>query len=177
MTADPAAPTTTRILTGEQVRRTVRRLAYEILEHNRGVENVVVAGIMERGAVLSRHLAQVLDEVVGERVPAFALDVRAFRDDREPGEPGPREIDGPDLTDRDVVLVDDVLFTGRTVRAALDAIIRFGRPRSIQLAVLVDRGHREYPIQANYIGRVIPTKHRERVVVRLDGDMAVDVEE
>lgn len=167
----------TRILNDEQVRRTVRRLAYEIVEHNRGVDNVILVGIRERGARLCALLAEVLWAVEQHDVPAMALDVRAFRDDREPGAPEPGRPEGEDLTDRDVVLVDDVLFTGRTVRAALDALIRMGRPRSIQLAVLVDRGHREYPIQADYVGRTIPTRHRERVSVALDGSMSVEVEE
>jgi len=115
--------------------------------------------------------------VASAPVPSWALDVTAYRDDRDPGEPVPGTIEGPDLEDRDVVLVDDVLFTGRTVRAALDAVVRYGRPRSIQLAVLVDRGHREYPIQADYVGRVIPTRHRERVIVGLDDEPCVSIEE
>jgi pyrimidine operon attenuation protein/uracil phosphoribosyltransferase len=167
----------TRIMDAGQVGRTVRRLAFEVLERNRGVENVVLVGIRERGARLSELLAEVLQRVEMDAVPTWTLDVRAYRDDRDPAVPIPAPSEGPDLADRDVVLVDDVLFTGRTARAALDAVVRFGRPRSIQLAVLVDRGHREYPIQADFVGRAIPTRHTERVVVDLGDDPSVAVEE
>lgn len=161
----------------EQVSRTARRLAFEILERNRGVDNVILVGIRGRGTQVADLLASVLDRVASASVPVWALDVTGYRDDRDLEAPPPEAIDGPDLEDRDVVLVDDVLFTGRTARAALDAVIRNGRPRSIQLAVLVDRGHREYPIQADYVGRTIPTRHRERVVVDLDDGPSVDIEE
>ena len=138
---------------------------------------MILVGIRERGARVSELIASILERVASTTVPTLALDVSGFRDDRESDAPPPETVDGPDLEDRDVVLVDDVLFTGRTARAALDAVIRFGRPRSIQLAVLVDRGHREYPIQADYVGRAIPTRHRERVTVDLGEEPSVDVEE
>jgi pyrimidine operon attenuation protein/uracil phosphoribosyltransferase len=127
---------------------------------------------------VGRALAAHIGHIDGRRFQVHELDVRPFRDDRDPGEAIADESNVTvDLTDRDVILTDDVLFTGRTARAALDAIIRFGRPRSIQLVALVDRGHREYPIQPDYVGRLIQTKHRERVVVDVDEGFAVFVEE
>ena len=167
----------TRIMEAERVRRTIRRLAYEILERNRGGANLVLLGIRTRGARLAELLAAELSVVEMAAVPCHALDVTAFRDDLPPGSMRPTEPVCPDLADRDVILVDDVLFTGRTARAALDAVVRSGRPRTIQLVALVDRGHREYPIQADYVGLTMPTKHRERVVVDLGSDPSVRIEE
>ncbi len=169
--------TAKRIMEDGRVRRTIRRLVFEILERNRGADNLVVVGIRERGLALARHLGDVFAEVEGREVPVVALDVAPFRDDRPVGAPSPTAGDVPDLLDRDVILVDDVLYTGRTARAALDAVVRHGRPRTIQLVALVDRGHREYPIQADYVGVRLPTKHRERVVVELSGRLAVHIEE
>jgi pyrimidine operon attenuation protein/uracil phosphoribosyltransferase len=165
-----------QLLSPERVRRILARLAYEVVERNRGVDNVTVFGIRSRGVALGDHLARLLSEMQGEMVPVHGLDVTPFRDDLD--EPVPvQPLDPvPVVAGRDVVLVDDVLFTGRTVRAAIDAVLHYGRPRSIQLAVLIDRGHREYPIQADYIGRRVPTKHRERVVVETD-PLAVSIEE
>lgn len=161
----------TEILSAERVHRIVVRLAYEILERNRGADNLVILGILNNGEKIGEAIAREIARVE-HGVPVHALDVSAYRDD------APRdaryEVDGSmELTDRDVVLVDDVLFTGRTARAALDAIVAYGRPRSIQLVVLVDRGHREYPIHADYVGRTLPTKHRERVEVRSAPAMSV----
>jgi pyrimidine operon attenuation protein/uracil phosphoribosyltransferase len=169
----------TRILDAGQAERTVRRLAFEVVERNRGCDNIVLLGIRDRGALLATRLLSELEKIEGHPIPTYSIDVTACRDDRadapaeDPVEPIEEE---PDLSDRDVILVDDVLFTGRTVRAALDAVIRYGRPRTIQLAVLVDRGHREYPIRADYVGKVIPTKHRERVMVDLDSSTALSVD-
>ncbi|NNF03043.1 MAG: bifunctional pyr operon transcriptional regulator/uracil phosphoribosyltransferase PyrR [Rhodothermales bacterium] len=166
----------TRIMTSAHVRRTLDRLAHEIVERNRGAGNLVIMGILKSGAEVAGAVVDFIGRIESVEPPCVDLDVTPFRDDRESGEG--EAVDLPDLTDRDVVLVDDVLFTGRTVRAALDALVRAGRPRSIQLLVLVDRGHREYPIQPDYVGRVLPTKHEERVEVLLeDGGMAVDVVE
>lgn len=165
-----------QLLSPERVRRILSRLAYEVVERNRGIDNVTVFGIRSRGVVLGDHLAHLLSEMQGEAVPVHGLDVTPFRDDLDE----PVEVETPDpapvVTGRDVVLVDDVLFTGRTARAAIDAVLHYGRPRSIQLAVLIDRGHREFPIQADYVGRRIPTKHRERVVVEAN-PLAVLIEE
>ncbi len=166
------------LMSAERVQRTINRLACEIVERNRGGANLVVVGMRTRGAALAEALAAEIARQEGAPVPLGRLNVEPFRDDRDAPE---RAIDPaeapPPIADRDVILVDDVLFTGRTVRAALDALVRFGRPRSIQLAVLVDRGHREYPVQPNYVGRLVQTKYRERVVVTVEEGFSVYVEE
>ncbi len=163
----------------ERTRRTMLRLACEVVERNRGVEQLVVLGIRDRGVHVAEKLAAEIGRVAETEVPLYGLDVSAFRDDVV-GDPD-RSVSpvGTDLdvTDRDVLLVDDVLFTGRTARAALDSVVQLGRPRSIQFVVLVDRGHREYPIQPDYVGRLIQTKHRERVSVATDGSFSVTVED
>lgn len=164
------------ILSPDRVDRMVTRLAYEVVERNRGTSNLVLLGIMRRGEAVANMLAEEISQI-GEAVTAVPIDVSAFRDDVERDSEARSSLPGIDLTGRDVVLVDDVLFTGRTVRAALDAIVEMGRPLSIQLVVLVDRGHREYPIQADFVGRTIPTKHRERVEVRIGSETAVYVVE
>lgn len=168
-----------RIMSPLQVQRTLTRLAYEIVERNRGADNLVVFGIKRAGAELAKSLTAHLARIEGTPIRSHELEVTAFRDDVVDGKNVCSEhvADAPDVDDRDVILVDDVLFTGRTVRAALDAVVRFGRPRSIQLMVLIDRGHREYPIQADYVGKEIPTKHMERVVVELGDEIAVQVVE
>ncbi len=157
----------TQIMSAVQVERTLSRLAYEIVERNHGAENLVLFGIRTRGQELATTLAATISRVEQLLCTAYPLDITRFRDDRE--QPEVPYVPQHDLSiaDRDVVLVDDVLFTGRTARAALAAVLQYGRPRSIQLAVLIDRGHREYPIQPNYVGRVMPTKHKERVVVEV----------
>ena len=168
----------TLIISPERVRRTMSRLAYEVVERNRGTENLEIVGIRHRGPAIGRALAAHIGHIDGRRFRVHELDVTAYRDDRdlEQDVEDTSDVAG-DLTDRDVILTDDVLFTGRTARAALDAIIRYGRPRSIQLVVLIDRGHREYPIQPDYVGRLIQTKHRERVVVEVDEGFSVYVVE
>ncbi len=155
----------TILLGPERVRRTVTRLAYEVVERNRGADNLIVFGLRRRGVALAHQLAETLSDVAGCPVPVHALDVSAFRDDRAGDSEAALPDGAPDATDRDVLIVDDVLFTGRTARAALDAVLQHGRPRTIQLAVLIDRGHREVPVHPDYVGRVIPTKAGERVVV------------
>lgn len=167
----------TRIMEADRLRRTIRRLAYEIVERNRGTGNIVLVGIRSRGSRLAELIAEALRSVESQPVPCVSLDVTPFRDDRPEGAVLPAPTSLPDLHDRDVIVVDDVLFTGRTARAALDAVVRNGRPRSIQLVALVDRGHREYPIQPDYVGLVMPTKHRERVVVELDGEPSIRIED
>ena len=152
------------LMTPERVRRTVTRLAYEVIERNRGVDGLLVFGLKSRGAALADLLADALEEASSQTIERHRLSIAGFRDDRD----GPRLAlppDAPNAEGRDVLLVDDVLFTGRTIRAALDAILQYGRPRTIRLAVLVDRGHREVPVHPDFVGRVIPTKHAERVVV------------
>ncbi len=158
-----------------QVERTLTRLAYEIVERNRGADNIIIFGIKNAGAQLAHLVASGLSKIEGTDIQAHDLDVTAFRDDSTGTESSEAGKNGLDVTDRDVILVDDVLFTGRTVRAALDAVVRFGRPRSIQLLVLIDRGHREYPIQPDYVGKIIPTKHVETVRVELGEETTVQV--
>lgn len=161
-----------------RVERTLSRLAYEIVEHNRGATDMEIFGIERRGAVVAQALARRIGAIEDQRFAVHGLDVRPYRDDRDRSVPvTPRPNGAVDVTDRAVILVDDVLFTGRTARAALDAIIQYGRPRSIQLVVLIDRGHREYPIQPDYVGRTFPTKHKERIVVDVDEGFAVYIEE
>jgi len=154
----------TTLLTPERVRRTVTRLAYEVIERNRGVDGLLVFGLKTRGAALADRLADALEEASGRSIERHALSIAGFRDDRDADRQSLPD-SAPDATDRDVLRVDDVLFTGRTARAALDAVLQYGRPRTIQLAVLVDRGHREVPVHPDFVGKAIPTKHDERVVV------------
>ena len=152
------------LMTPERVRRTVTRLAYEVIERNRGVDGLLVFGLKTRGAALADRLADALGEASEEPIERYSLHIAGFRDDRD-GDPLPLPADAPSAEGRDVLLVDDVLFTGRTIRAALDAILQYGRPRTIRLAVLIDRGHREVPVHPDFVGRVVPTKHAERVIV------------
>ena len=156
-----------------QVHRTMDRLVHEIIEQNRGVNSLVVIGIKTTGATLARRMANRINVIEGVQIESIDLDVTPFRDD-QPFNLADSSL--PDLTGKDVLLVDDVLFTGRTARAALDAVVRSGRPASIQLAVLIDRGHREYPIQPDYVGRSMPTKHREQVEVNSE-TLVVDIVE
>ncbi len=153
------------------VARALRRMAHEIAERNHGLEGVVLVGLVTGGVLLAEQLALVLSEFEPSPPPVGRLDVSFYRDDISLRRVLPHavtEIPG-DLTDRVVVLVDDVLFTGRTVRAALDALNDHGRPRAVQLAVLVDRGHRELPIRPDYVGKNLPTRRDEDVKVGLDG--------
>ena len=163
----------TRIMSERQVHRTLDRLAHEILERNRGADNLIVIGVERAGVFVAAELVALINRIERSSLDAVNLDITSFRDDTPHDQGRP---DLPDLEDRDVILVDDVLFTGRTARAALDAVVRSGRPRSIQLLVLIDRGHREYPIQPDYVGRIMPTKHREHVEVDT-ADWGVDVVE
>jgi len=159
------------LLTALELQRALARVAHEIVERNRGVDNLVLLGIRTRGAPLARRLQVKLQELEGVVVPLGELDITLYRDDlaRRKLEPrlGPSTVP-VSLDDRRVVLVDDVIYTGRSVRAALDAIMDYGRPSSIQLAVMVDRGHRELPIRPDYIGKNVPTSLDEEVRVRLD---------
>ena len=167
----------TRIMSPERARRTLRRLAYEVIEHNRGADSVELFGIERSGVPLAHILAEEISDIEGSSIGAYNLDVTPFRDDRpdlDPPTPPPHDVD---VTDRDVILVDDVVFTGRTARAALDAVLQYGCPRTIQLVVLIDRGHREYPIQPDCTGRRLQTKSQEQVVVESEGEFAVYVED
>jgi pyrimidine operon attenuation protein/uracil phosphoribosyltransferase len=159
-----------KILDQDTIRRCLMRLAHEILEKNKGIKNLCLIGIRNRGAYLAKRLADYISRIEAEGVPVGILDITLYRDDLTLIAPQPvvhkTEIDF-DITDKNIVLVDDVLYTGRTVRAALDALVDFGRPKSTQLAVLIDRGHRELPIRADYVGKNIPTAANETVEVRL----------
>lgn len=160
-----------RVLEADDITRALRRMAHEITERNQGPADVVLVGLIAGGVALAERLADVLDGIEGTRPPVGRLDVSFYRDDLALRRVLPRAVtDIPvDLTDRVVVLVDDVLFTGRTVRAALDALNDHGRPRAVQLAVLVDRGHRELPIRPDFVGKNLPTRRDEDVRVSLDG--------
>lgn len=145
------------------MKRSLTRIAHEIIERNKGVENVVLVGIITRGLPLAERLAATIEKVEGTHIPVYPLDISQFRDDLKHRQP--LTIANLPVQDKKVILVDDVLFKGRTVRAAMDAIMYSGRAREIQLAVLVDRGHRELPIRADYIGKNIPTSLQETVNV------------
>jgi pyrimidine operon attenuation protein/uracil phosphoribosyltransferase len=170
-----------RLMDEPEIRRATTRIAHEILERNKGPANVVLVGIAARGDDLARRLAEETRRIEGVDVPVGVLDITFYRDDiglrAEAPEVHETRIDF-DVTGCTVVLVDDVLYTGRTVRAAMDALVDFGRPRAVQLAVLVDRGHRELPIRADYVGKNVPTRRDEIVRVMLkevDGEDAVVV--
>ncbi len=169
-----------RILVGEDLNRIVTRIAHEILERNRGADDLVLMGIRTRGVPLASRLAEAILRIEGVAVPHGALDVTLYRDDLSRRGPLPLgETRFPcDVNGRVVVLVDDVLYTGRTVRAALDALSEVGRPRAVSLAVIVDRGHRELPIRADHVGKNLPTSHDEdvRVLLReIDGEDGVEI--
>ena len=159
-----------KILDEETIIRALRRIAHEILEKNKGTQDLSLIGIRTRGVFLASRLKEIIREIEGKEVPTGALDITLYRDDLAlaSGKAQVRktEVDF-DINNKRVVLVDDVLYTGRTVRAALDALVDFGRPKSIQLAVLIDRGHRELPIRADFVGKNIPTSKNEKVEVRL----------
>lgn len=162
------------------VKRALTRMTYEIIERNKGIDNLVIVGIKTRGAYLAQRIAKRLEQLEGASVPVGELDISMYRDDR-------KHTDDPivknsqlqfDITGKHVILVDDVLFTGRTIRAALDALMDQGRPDRINLAVLVDRGHRELPIRPDFIGKNIPTAMDEQVAVyvkEIDGKDGIDL--
>ena len=159
-----------RILDAAAIRRAVTRIAHEIVERHGGTEHLAIVGIRTRGAVLAERLVQAIRQIDAAEVPLGLLDITLYRDDLTTIGPSPvvHQTEIPfEMSDRRIILVDDVLYTGRTVRAALDALIDYGRPALIQLAVLVDRGHRELPIRPDYVGKNLPTAPEEIVVVRL----------
>jgi len=158
------------VLNEDGIRRALTRIAHEILERNQGTEGLLLVGMRRRGVPLAQRLATLIEQFEGVQVPVGELDVTMFRDDLElrGTRPSVRRSSMPqDVTDKRVVLVDDVLYTGRTVRAALEAILSYGRPRQVQLAVLIDRGHRELPIRPDYVGKNVPTARDQQVEVLL----------
>jgi pyrimidine operon attenuation protein/uracil phosphoribosyltransferase len=163
------------VLTHDDLRRTLRRIAHEIAEKNPEAESLAIVGIHTRGALLAQRLHSLLSELIGAEVPIGDIDISFHRDDLEEKSPAVHSshIDF-DPTGKTVVLVDDVLFTGRTARAAIDALFDFGRPRRVQLAVICDRGHRELPIRPDFVGKNLPTAREERVNVHLEGYDDVD---
>ena len=166
-----------QLLSGSEIERTLVRLAHEIVEKNNGVANLGLVGIMRRGVPLAQRLAKVLGRIEKTPVDVGTLDITLYRDDTSTVGPRPQVKPGAigfDIQDKDIVLVDDVIYTGRTARAALDALFDHGRPRRIQLCVLIDRGHRELPIEATFVGRTIQTSRDEIVEVRLQESDGAD---
>jgi pyrimidine operon attenuation protein/uracil phosphoribosyltransferase len=166
------------LLTSREIERALARIAHEIVEKNKGAEDVVLVGMRTRGVPLAKRIAEVIEACEGIPIPVGALDISLHRDDISPSELGPPN---PSLThmpvgitDRRVILVDDVLYTGRSIRAAMDALMDLGRPKTIQLAVLIDRGHRELPVRADYVGKNIPSSQDEEIQVQLDEVDGVD---
>ena len=171
------APASAPVLDAADIARSVSRLSHEILERSHGSADLVLLGIQTRGVPLARRIAARMTEIEGNPIPCGALDITMYRDDLRLRGARPLEVtELPEggVDDRIVVLVDDVLFSGRTIRAALDAISDLGRPRAVQLAVLVDRGHRELPIRADYVGKNLPTSRHQAVRVRLTETDGVD---
>jgi len=169
-TSNPRLREKSRLMSASEIERTLVRLAHEIVERNNGCANLGLIGIKRRGVPLAQRIAKLIETIEKTPVDTGVLDISFYRDDLSTA--GPRPIVekgdiGFDVNGRDIILTDDVLYTGRTIRAALDALFDQGRPRSVQLLVLIDRGHRELPIEARFIGRIVPTSHREIIEVKL----------
>jgi len=168
-----------RLMSASEIERTLVRLAHEIVERNNGSQNLGLVGIKRRGVPLAQRIARMIETIEKEPVDTGVLDISFYRDDLSTRDVRPVVEKGElgfDVNGRDIILMDDVLYTGRTIRAALDALFDHGRPKSVQLLVLIDRGHRELPIEAKFIGRIIPTSRREIIEVKLqeiDGDEQV----
>lgn len=166
------------LLTSREIERALARIAHEIVEKNKGAEDVVLVGMRTRGVPLAKRLADIIGSFEGISIPVGALDISLHRDDVSPSELNPASPSLTDIpmsiSDRRVILVDDVLYTGRSIRAAMDALMDLGRPKTIQLAVLIDRGHRELPIRADYVGKNIPSSKDEEIQVQLQEVDGVD---
>lgn len=159
------------ILSADDMRRALTRIAHEVVERNRGVSHLILVGIRTRGVPLAHRIGAIIERFEGVNIPVGTLDIGLYRDDlsfHPLGTPLHQTLIPVDITDKRVVLVDDVLYTGRSIRAAMDALMDLGRPQSIQLAVLIDRGHRQLPIRADYAGRNVPTSHSEEIAVRVE---------
>ena len=173
------------ILDEQAIARAITRIAHEIIERNKGIDDCILVGIKTRGAFIAKRLAEKIEKIEGKPILTGELDITLYRDDlsvkNKNQEPLVQQVDiTHNLSDKKVVLVDDVLYTGRTVRAAMDAVMDLGRPAQIQLAVLIDRGHRELPIRADFVGKNIPTSSEERIVVQMkesDGSDRVAIHE
>jgi pyrimidine operon attenuation protein / uracil phosphoribosyltransferase len=166
------------LLNAGDMRRTLGRMAHEILEANQGAGDLVVVGVLRRGWPVAKRLAFLMTQIEGTTVPCGKIDVRAFRDDRKGSDSDESEIPF-EIAGKRVILVDEVIYTARTVRSAMDALMRYGRPNSVQLAVLIDRGHRELPIEPNYCGKKVFTDKEDHIVVKVneyDGEDAVVLE-
>ncbi|WML35393.1 bifunctional pyr operon transcriptional regulator/uracil phosphoribosyltransferase PyrR [Clostridium sp. OS1-26] len=168
------------ILDEKGVKRTLTRVSHEIIEKNKGVEDVILVGIKRRGYPIAQRIAQIIEQIEGIKIEVESVDITLYRDDLSKlnDQPIVNEVELIDVKDKKVVLVDDVIYTGRTVRAAIDAVMHAGRPKMVQLAVLVDRGHRELPIRADYVGKNIPTSKNEMVsveVAEIDGNDSVKI--
>ena len=162
----------TVVMDADRIGRTLTRIAHEIVERNKGVEALALVGVRTRGVPIARRIARALKEITGDEIPTGALDITLYRDDLMRHAVGPQPVVRRteiqfSIDNQKILLVDDVLYTGRTTRAALDALIDYGRPKAIQLIVLVDRGHRELPIKADYVGKNLPTSPEQSVQVRL----------
>ncbi|MFC4712518.1 bifunctional pyr operon transcriptional regulator/uracil phosphoribosyltransferase PyrR [Planococcus dechangensis] len=167
------------ILDDKAIGRAITRIAHEIIERNKGIDGCILVGIKTRGAFIAKRLAEKIEQIEGKAILTGELDITLYRDDlsqKNPGqEPLVQQVDiAHSIKDKKVILVDDVLYTGRTVRAAMDAVMDLGRPAQIQLAVLIDRGHRELPIRSDYVGKNIPTSSEERIVVEMTESDSTD---
>ena len=157
-----------QVMDADEIRRALTRIAHEIIEKNKGAEKLAVVGVRRKGVPLAERLAKLISEIEGMKVPVGALDIALYRDDIMTRQPAVGQTEIPfDVNGRTIVLVDEVIYTGRTVRCALDALMDMGRPAAIQLAVLIDRGHRELPVRPDYIGKNLPTSRKETVDVQL----------
>ena len=176
--AEHGGKTKARIMDGATMTRAINRISFEIIERNQGIEKLTIAGIRRRGIILAERIARKLEELEGLAVPVIELDVTQYRDDVVTDKLSRKAEIAEPVSGRRVILVDDVLYTGRTVRAAIDAIMDSGRPECIQLAVMIDRGHRELPIRADYVGKNVPTSRNEIIKVNLketDGSDGVEL--
>jgi pyrimidine operon attenuation protein/uracil phosphoribosyltransferase len=168
-----------QLMDAQDIRRALTRIAHEVTERNRGTRDLVMVGIHSRGVPIARRLAEMVGRAETTEIPVGTLDVTQHRDDRVPDDSASRTDLPFDVTDKNVLLVDEIIYTGRTVRAAMDALLEHGRAATIRLAVLIDRGHREIPVRPDFVGKNIPTAHGEWVVVKLqelDGEDAVVID-